>query len=83
MNMLTARKLPMWVEPAADNLKYRLDSNLVRLVHDAVSIRNPGLRIGKRFALELALTQWLHNEGLVRDRVEVPTLLRDGDGNNE
>jgi hypothetical protein len=72
LNMLTSRRLPMWVEPSADNLKYRLDSNLVRLVHDNVALRYPRLKVGKRFALELALTQWLHAEGLMKERVEVP-----------
>ena len=72
MNMLTARRLPMWMEPSKDNLKYRLDSNLVRLVHDSISLRHPRVKIGRRFALELALSQWLHSEGLMRERVEVP-----------
>jgi len=80
MNMLTVRKLPMWQTPAKDNAKFRLDRNLVRLVHDVVQIKNPKLRVGKRFALELALTQWLHSEGLLREGVSIPELLGDGDG---
>jgi hypothetical protein len=83
LNMLTTRKLPIWVTPANDNLKYRLDNNLVRLVHDSVRLKHPTLKIGKRFALELALTQWLHSEGMLRERTDIPQLIRDSDGYHE
>lgn len=83
MNMLTTRKLPMWGTPAEDNLKYRIDRNLVRLIHDSISLQHPKLKIGKRFAIELALTQWLHSEGLLREGVTIPELIGEGNGNHE
>ena len=83
MNMLTVRKLPIWQTPASENLKYRIDRSLVRLVHDAICLQNPRLKIGKRFAIEYALTQWLHSEGLLRERVNVPEMTGDSNGNHE
>ncbi len=83
MNMLTTRKMPMWVTPARDNLKFRIDRNLVRLVHDAVSLQHQKLKVGKRFALEVALTQWLHSEGLLREGLDIPAIFGDSDGNHE
>lgn len=82
MNLLTTRKLPVWTTPAADNHKFRIDSALIGMVHSAVSMKNPKLKIGKRFAIELALTQWLHSEGLLEERLEVPELKGVGNGSH-
>jgi hypothetical protein len=83
MNLLTTRKLPMWVTPASDNLNFRIDRNLVRLVHNAVSLQHQRLRVGKRFALEFALTQWLHSEGLLKEGLDIPAIFGDENGNHE
>jgi len=83
MNLLTTRRLPMWVTPASDNLKFRIDRNLVRLVHDSVSLQHPKLKVGKRFALEFALTQWLHSEGLLREGLDIPAIFGETDGNHK
>ena len=83
MNLLTTRRLPIWVTPASDNLKFRIDRNLVRLVHDAVSLQHSKLKVGKRFALEFALTQWLHSEGLLKEGLDIPAIFGDDNGNHE
>lgn len=80
MNLLTTRKLPLWVTPANENLKYRIDSALVGMVVSALQMKNPRLKVGKRFAIEYALTRWLHHEGLMEDLLEVPELDGVGDG---
>lgn len=71
-NLLTTRRLPLWREQAKDVPKYRVDSALVGMIVSTLQLRHPGIRIGKRFAIEYALSQWLHNEGLLKERVEVP-----------
>lgn len=82
MNMLTTRKLPMWVTPANDNLKYRIDAALVGMIVAAVQMKNPRLRCGKRFSIEYALTQWLHDQGMLKDGVEIPELNGGDNGSN-
>ena len=84
MNLLTARKLPIWTTPASSNQKFRIDTALIGMVHAAVSMKNPRFKIGKRLAIELALTQWLHSEGLLADKLEVPELLQEvGNGSDD
>lgn len=82
-NMLTARRLPLRSTVAKDTPKYRIDAALANMVHAAVTFKNPGLKIGRRFSLEYALQQWLHNEGLVETRIEIDTIVTpEKNGNN-
>lgn len=73
MNMLTVRKLPIYdFQRAGTDTKWRIDTNLVRLVHDAVQCENPGLKIGKRASLELVLLQYLESKGLISNAPQLP-----------
>jgi len=65
LSMLTIRKLP----PISDGNgahKQRLDSTLGRMVQEQVALRFPKLRVSKRFAIELALQEWMSDRGMLR-----------------
>lgn len=84
-NLLTIRRLPvLGFQRSPQECKQRLDANLARMVQEQVQRRHPGLRVGKRFALEWVLLQWLHAEGLMRQPVVLPDSRgRESDGANQ
>ena len=67
MNLLTVRRLPVQLNNAgAEPYKLRLDPALAKLVQDNLQLKHPSVRVGKRFAVEYALQEWLFGHGLVR-----------------
>jgi hypothetical protein len=68
VNLLTVRRLPVQLNnEGAQPYKLRLDPALAKLVQDNLQLRHPSVRVGKRFAVEFALQEWLYSRGLVRN----------------
>jgi hypothetical protein len=51
-------------------------------VQDNLQLKHPTVRVGKRFAVEFALQEWLYEKGLVRNDPGVALRRTDGDSND-
>jgi hypothetical protein len=68
---LTMRTVPLQLGTGASDYKVRLNEQVVELVHASVSRRWPGSDVGKRFAVEAVLRDWLRMTG----EAEMPTVM--------
>jgi len=68
---LTMRTVPLQLGTGASDYKVRLNEQVVELVHASVSRRWPGSDVGKRFAVEAVLRDWLRLTG----EAEMPTVM--------
>ena len=68
---LTMRTVPLQLGTGASDYKIRLNEQVVELVHASVSRRWPGSDVGKRFAVEAVLRDWLRLTG----EAEMPTVM--------
>jgi hypothetical protein len=83
VNLLTVRRLPVQLNnEGAQPYKLRLDPALAKLVQDNLQLKHPSVRVGKRFAVEFALQEWLYEKGLVRNDPGVALRRTDGDSND-
>ena len=74
MTMLTIRQLPLTIRGNVEDTRYRLDTALVKMVQAQVQQKNDKVRVSKRFAIELALIEWLEREGVVAEKLNIPEL---------
>ena len=68
---LTMRTVPLQLGTGDSDYKVRLNEQVVELVHASVSRRWPGSDVGKRFAVEAVLWDWLRLTG----EAEMPTVM--------
>ena len=68
---LTMRTVPLQLGTGDSDYKVRLNEQVVELVHASVSRRWPGSDVGKRFAVEAVLRDWLRLTG----EAEMPTVM--------
>ena len=68
---LTMRTVSLQLGTGASDYKVRLNEQVVELVHASVSRRWPGSDVGKRFAVEAVLRDWLRLTG----EAEMPTVM--------
>ena len=60
---LTMKTVPLCLGTGESDYKVRLNEHVVELVHASVSRRWPGSDVGKRFAVEAVLRDWLRLTG--------------------
>jgi len=76
MDLLTIRRLPvLGLKNANQNYRTRISAPLLEFVRDAVQADHPGIRVGKRFALEYVLQSYLADRGLLRHGAEPPEVM--------
>jgi len=68
---LTMKTVPLRLGAGEGDYKVRLNEQVVDLVQGAVSRRWPGSMVGKRFAVEAVLRDWLRLTG----EAEMPAVL--------
>ena len=68
---LTMKTVPLQLGAGDGDYKVRLNEQVVDLVHASVARRWPGTNVGKRFALEAVLRDWLRLTG----EAEMPMVL--------
>jgi hypothetical protein len=68
---LTMKTVPLQLGTGDSDYKVRLNEQVVELVHASVSRRWPGSDVGKRFAVEAVLRDWLRLTG----EAELPTVM--------
>ena len=68
---LTMKTVPLRLGTGEGDYKVRLNEQVVDLVQGAVSRRWPGSDVGKRFAVEAVLRDWLRLTG----EAEMPSVM--------
>lgn len=68
---LTMKTVPLRLGAGEGDYKVRLNEQVVDLVHASVSRRWPGSDVGKRFAVEAVLRDWLRLTG----EAEMPAVM--------
>ena len=68
---LTMRTVPLRLGTGDSDYKVRLNEQVVTLVHASVSRRWPWSDVGKRFAVEAVLRDWLRLTG----EAEMPSVM--------